>query len=118
MTTITNTEAATLNALLAAASGRLDQIARERRMSREQFDAMNAARLAAEFLYDLAEQFAWGEAEAPMKLSPEMPLSARAVMSKLAELHFGCGVEVAPLAAHWQGRDWAAFLRWDEDAAA
>lgn len=78
MTTITTPEAATLNALLATAGDRLDQIA-----------AMHTARLAAEFLFDLAEGFARGEAAAPMKRSPEMPLAARCALGKLAELHFG-----------------------------
>ena len=118
MTTITTPEAATLNALLAAAGDRLDKIAREHHLSREQIAAMNTARLAAEFLFDLAEGFARGEATAPMKRSPEMPLAARCAISKLAELHFGCGVEVAPLADHWQGRDWTAGLIEGQDEAA
>lgn len=107
MTTTTTPEVATLNALLSAAGDRLDRIAGEHRLSREQIAAMHTARLAAEFLYDLAEGFARGEAAAPMKRSPEMPVAARMALAKLAELHFGCGVEVAPDAAQWQGRDGA-----------
>lgn len=118
MATITTPEAATLNALLATAGDRLDQIAREHHLSREQIAAMHTARLAAEFLFDLAEGFARGEVAAPMKCSPEMPLAARCAMSKLAELHFGCGVEVAPLADHWRGRDWTAGPFDGQDEAA
>ena len=107
MTTITTPEAATLSTLLATAGDRLDQIAREHHLSRDQIAAMNTARLAAEFLYDLAEEFARGEAAAPMPRSPAMPLSARMVMAKLAELQFGCGVQIAPDAAQRQDRDGA-----------
>ena len=118
MTTITTPEAATLNALLATAGDRLDKIAGEHHLSREQIAAMNTARLAAEFLFDLAEGFARGEAAAPMKLNPDMPLAARCALGKLAELHFGCGVEVAPVSDHWQGRDWAAGPFAGQDEAA
>lgn len=107
MTATTTPEAATLNALLSAAGDSLDQIAGEHCLSREQIAAMNTARLAAEFLYDLAEEFARGEAAAPMPRSPAMPLSARMVMAKLAELQFGCGVQIAPDGAQWQDRDHA-----------
>ncbi|PYF10327.1 hypothetical protein C8J30_105137 [Rhodobacter viridis] len=102
-----NTQTTTLNTLLSAAGDRLDQIAGEHRLSREQIAAMNTARLAADFLYDLAEEFARGEAAAPMPSSPAMPLSARMVMAKLAELQFGCGVHIAPNAAQGQDREWA-----------
>ncbi len=65
MTAITTPEVATLSALLAAVGDRLDQIAGEHPLSREQIAAMNTARLTAEFLFDLAEEFARGELGMP-----------------------------------------------------
>jgi len=69
---------------------------------------MYTARTAARFLFDLAEGFARSEAAAPMPLNPAMPYYAKGAISALAELHWRCGVQVAPDAARWQGQEWGA----------
>lgn len=118
MTTITNPKTATLNALLAAAGDRLDQIAREHHLSREQIAAMRAAAHAAEFLYDVAEGLARGETVAPGKRTRDMEMAQRFAAMKMAEVQFGHGVQILPDAAQCAGIDWAAFLRWAESEAA
>lgn len=104
--------------LLAAASDRLSQIARQHRLNNEQFAAMAAAAHAAEFLYDLAEGLARGETTAPGERTRDMEMAQRFVAAKLAELQWGHEVKVLPDAAQYQGFDWAAFLSGDESKAA
>ena len=105
-----NTHTATLDALLCAASDRLSAIAQEHQPSRANAEAAMTARLAADFLYDVAEMLARGEALAPGECTPEMELAQRGAVAKLAELQWRFGGQIVPDASAWKGFDWSADM--------
>ena len=105
-----NTETASLNDLLCAASDRLSAIAKEHRISPASRDAAMTARLAADFLYDVAERLAQGETVAPGERTPAMELAQRGAVAKLAELQWKHGVQIVPDATAWKGFDWSADM--------
>ena len=110
MNTAFNTNTATIDALLVAASDRLSAIAKEHRTSPASRDAAMTARLAADFLYEVAERLARGETTAPGERSPAMELAQRGAVAKLAELQWKHGGQIVPDAAQWQGFDWSADM--------
>jgi len=110
MNTSLNTKTASVNALLCAASDRLSAIAQEHRPSRANAEAAMTARLAADFLYEVAERLARGETAAPGERTPAMELAQRGAVAKLAELQWKHGVQIVPDAAQWKGFDWSADM--------